>query len=78
MNDLELATSEDLIAELQKRFTALVVAGITDLPADKTKEWWLMKYSGGPTVCYGIAKRVAHSIAHDFDNSEDVNEEDRP
>jgi hypothetical protein len=55
---LELASTEDLIAELEKRYTALVVYGAHSEDPETTTEL----LSGCIFMCCGLIKQADHDI----------------
>ena len=64
--DIELATFEQLLEELGKRFdTGLVVVGLRDTAGDDRAEDFMVYSTGGPTVTMGLLYRALAETERD-------------
>lgn len=59
---LELATTDELLDELQKRFTHLVVAGVAPHKVSQDRDAFFMAIRGGHTAAIGCARRAAATL----------------
>jgi hypothetical protein len=77
MNELEQATTDELIAELHRRYPACLFAGERPAPEGDDDTDCMIEYHGGITTAIGLAHRAAAQLTADA-NSEmgKTNDED--
>lgn len=64
--DLELATADELLGELAKRFPlGSLFAGLKQPKTGTDQEDICIDYQGGLTVCIGLAERAKGSLLYD-------------
>jgi len=63
MDPLEAATTDDLIAELGRRYEALLVAAVKVTPGDARRETVSIEYRGGLCTARGLALEAADRLA---------------
>lgn len=65
MTDLELATTDDLIAELFRRHTAVVIVRVFPVKTTDTQEDTLIDYCGGINTAIGLSERARAMLVND-------------
>lgn len=58
MNELEQSTTDELVCELERRFTSTLVVTVGPMKGDPDGEDFEMSYSGGLTTAVGMAART--------------------
>jgi hypothetical protein len=70
LNDLETATTADLVAELHRRYPTLVVAGLREYPGDAEADERLFIRKGHLLTAIGLMAMVRRAMVRRCDEVE--------
>lgn len=59
---LEFATFEEIVAELERRFPTYVLATLRQANEGRDNEELRLKYGGSSTMCLGLLGRATHAL----------------
>ena len=63
MTDLETASMQDLVDEIQKRYDSVVILCLRNMGTGKRDRFW-MTWNGGLTPCEGLLDAMKRELAY--------------